>query len=199
MFYYQFRQDHSRVDLIWNHKTREELREALEAELRAFNIDRDLGGLTLAVSWNHVEFEVKYESLSEELKIGGNYVRLLLEQGMCICVNGSNSFWLKSGFDTVCGILALSSCALYLTSVCVGLMGHDLREPSEFFYDLYHRFLLSTSSKMRNLCLQAMAIVYQHYYAVIGPFADTSFLVHMLNTTLSKLERDHLIQFIDKV
>lgn len=33
------------------------------------------------IAWNHVEFEVKYESLADELKIGGNYVRLLLEQG----------------------------------------------------------------------------------------------------------------------
>jgi len=32
--------DHSRTNLIWNHRTREELREALEAELRAFNIDK---------------------------------------------------------------------------------------------------------------------------------------------------------------
>jgi hypothetical protein len=82
MFYYQLSQDHSRTDLIWNHRTREELREGLESEMRAFNIDKELGGTqALEVSWNYVEFEVKYESLSEELKIGDNYVRLLLEQG----------------------------------------------------------------------------------------------------------------------
>ena len=82
MFYYQLSQDHSRTDLIWNHRTREELREGLESEMRAFNIDKELGGTqALEVSWNYVEFDVKYESLSEELKIGDNYVRLLLEQG----------------------------------------------------------------------------------------------------------------------
>ena len=40
MLYYQLARDHSRPDLIWNHKTREELREALESELRGFNIDK---------------------------------------------------------------------------------------------------------------------------------------------------------------
>ncbi|KJE90900.1 DnaJ domain-containing protein RME-8 [Capsaspora owczarzaki ATCC 30864] len=80
LLYYQLKQDHSRPDLIWNHKTREELREACEAELRAFNIDKDLGGLQV-VSWNFIEFEVRYESLNDELKIGDHYVRLLLEQG----------------------------------------------------------------------------------------------------------------------
>jgi hypothetical protein len=33
------------------------------------------------VAWNYVEFEVRYESLADELKIGDHYVRLLLEQG----------------------------------------------------------------------------------------------------------------------
>jgi hypothetical protein len=40
MLYYQLWRDHARPDLIWNHKTREELREALESELRGFNIDK---------------------------------------------------------------------------------------------------------------------------------------------------------------
>ena len=40
MLYYQLWKDHARPDLIWNHKTREELREALESELRGFNIDK---------------------------------------------------------------------------------------------------------------------------------------------------------------
>jgi len=81
MFYYQLSQDHNRTDLIWNHRTREELREGLESEMRAFNIDKELGVTqALEVSWNYLEFEIKYESLAEELKIGDNYVRLLLEQ-----------------------------------------------------------------------------------------------------------------------
>ncbi|XP_072047448.1 dnaJ homolog subfamily C member 13-like isoform X2 [Amphiura filiformis] len=78
LFYYKFNIDHAKPNLIWNFKTREELRQALENEMRAFNIDRDLStGCT--ISWNHVEFEVHYECLSEEIKIGDYYLRLLLE------------------------------------------------------------------------------------------------------------------------
>uniref|UniRef100_W5N2E9 DnaJ heat shock protein family (Hsp40) member C13 n=1 Tax=Lepisosteus oculatus TaxID=7918 RepID=W5N2E9_LEPOC len=79
LFYYRFQQDHARSNLIWNFRTREELRDALESEMRAFNIDRELGSATV-ISWNHQEFEVKYECLSDEIKIGDYYLRLLLEE-----------------------------------------------------------------------------------------------------------------------
>ncbi|XP_059584765.1 dnaJ homolog subfamily C member 13 isoform X1 [Alligator mississippiensis] len=79
LFYYRFLQDHAKSNLIWNFKTREELRDTLESEMRAFNIDRELGSANI-ISWNHQEFEVKYECLSEEIKIGDYYLRLLLEE-----------------------------------------------------------------------------------------------------------------------
>ena len=103
-------EDHATSALIWNYKTREELREALENEIRSFTVDKvtpevqyrfqnslqytkltslhcmytyhyvfmcgvilwwfqDLSG-QVEISWNHVEFEVRYECLSEEIKIG---------------------------------------------------------------------------------------------------------------------------------
>ncbi|XP_069765063.1 dnaJ homolog subfamily C member 13 isoform X1 [Narcine bancroftii] len=80
LFYYKFQMDHAKSNLIWNYKTREELRDAFEAELRAFNIDRELGNASV-ISWNHQEFEVKYECLVDEIKIGDYYLRLLLEEG----------------------------------------------------------------------------------------------------------------------
>ncbi|XP_033848217.2 dnaJ homolog subfamily C member 13-like isoform X1 [Acipenser ruthenus] len=79
LFYYMFQVDHARSNLIWNYKTREELRDALEGEMRSFNIDRELGSASV-ISWNHQEFEVKYECLSDEIKIGDYYLRLLLEE-----------------------------------------------------------------------------------------------------------------------
>nr|XP_031831200.1 dnaJ homolog subfamily C member 13 [Nomia melanderi] len=79
LFYYKFNQDHSLPNLIWNHKTREELRTALENEIRAFCSDKDLAGGTL-IAWNHREFEVQYQCLSDEVKIGDYYLRLLLEK-----------------------------------------------------------------------------------------------------------------------
>lgn len=59
-------------------QTREELRSALEAEIRNFISDRELAGLSL-VAWNHEEFEVSYSCLIDEVKIGDYYLRLLLE------------------------------------------------------------------------------------------------------------------------
>ncbi|XP_049787278.1 dnaJ homolog subfamily C member 13 [Schistocerca cancellata] len=78
LFYYQFNRDHALPNLIWNHKTREELRDALENEIRAFVSDRDLAGNAL-IAWNHSEFEVQYQCLADEVKIGEYYLRLLLE------------------------------------------------------------------------------------------------------------------------
>ena len=54
----RFYNDHATAALIWNYKTREELKEALDAELRAFNVDKELGGKH-DISWNHTEFEVR--------------------------------------------------------------------------------------------------------------------------------------------
>ncbi|KAH9635852.1 hypothetical protein HF086_002412 [Spodoptera exigua] len=79
LFYYQFHKDHALPNLIWNHTTREELRNALENELRAFTSDREVAGTTLT-SWNHAELEVHYQCLQNEVKIGDYYLRILLEQ-----------------------------------------------------------------------------------------------------------------------
>ncbi|CAF3415661.1 unnamed protein product [Rotaria sp. Silwood1] len=80
LFYQKFVMDHARPTLIWNNKTRDELRETIENEIRNFNIDKDLGHGHL-ISWNHNEFEVLYQCLNDEIKIGSVYLRLLLEQG----------------------------------------------------------------------------------------------------------------------
>jgi len=80
LFYQKFAGDHARATLIWNNKTRDELRETIENEIRNYNIDKDLGHGHL-ISWNHKEFEVLYQCLNDEIKIGSVYLRLLLEQG----------------------------------------------------------------------------------------------------------------------
>lgn len=143
-FYYKFSQDHAKPNLIWNFKTREELRDALEDEIRAFNTDRDLGGSN-AISWNHQEFEVLYNCLSDEIKIGDYYLRLLLEEDEKATDENS-----------------------------------QIRRSYEFFNDLYHRFLLTSKTAMKCMCLQAMAIVYGRHYDDIGIFNDTKFMVAML-------------------
>lgn len=47
--------------------------------MRVFNIDREFGSVNV-IFWNYYEFEVKYECLVEEIKIGDYYLRLLLEE-----------------------------------------------------------------------------------------------------------------------
>lgn len=79
LFFYQFGKNHAMPNLIWNHKTREELRSALENELRQFTADKDLAG-SMLVAWNYDEFEVQYQCLADEIKIGDYYIRLLLER-----------------------------------------------------------------------------------------------------------------------
>lgn len=79
MFYYQFYQDHWKPDLIWNFKTREELKTIIENELRLFMTDRELAAKQALISWNYYEFEVTYKSLADEIRIGDYFLRLLLE------------------------------------------------------------------------------------------------------------------------
>ncbi|GBP27281.1 DnaJ homolog subfamily C member 13 [Eumeta japonica] len=160
LFYYQFHRDHALPNLIWNHTTREELRNALENELRAFTADREVAGNVLT-SWNHAELEVHYQCLQNEVKIGDYYLRLLLEQ--------------KDSEDS------------------------PIRRSYEFFNDLYHRFLSTPKVEMKCMCLQAMSIVYGRYYEDIGPFADTKYIVQMLDRTCDRMERDRLIQFLAKL
>lgn len=56
-----------------------------------------------------------------------------------------------------------------------------IHNPAEFFNDLYHRFLLTSKSAMKSMCLQAMTVVYAKCHEAIGHFNDTEFIVHMLN------------------
>ncbi|XP_016101996.1 dnaJ homolog subfamily C member 13-like isoform X1 [Sinocyclocheilus grahami] len=161
LFYYKFQLDHARSNLIWNLKTREELRDALEAEMRSFGVDRELGSASV-ISWNHQEFEVKYECLSDEIKIGDYYLRLLLEED-----ESEESGAIKRSY--------------------------------EFFNELYHRFLLTPKVAMKCLCLQALTIVYGKCCEEIGPFADTKYIVGMLDRCTDKLERDRLILFLNKL
>ncbi|CAG2170123.1 unnamed protein product, partial [Oppiella nova] len=167
LLYYQFLKDHSKPDLIWNYKTREELRDSLENEMRIFVSDKELCG-NQSISWNHNEFEVQYPSLNEEIKIGFYYLRLLLEE------------------DSASGETNLTD-RLFI------------KNPNEFFSDLYHRFLLTTKSTMKGCCLQAMSIVYCAYSEDIGAFNDTKFIVSMLERTSDKTERDRLLIFISKL
>lgn len=60
-------------------QTREELRVCLDNELRQFSSDKELSG-NILLAWNYEEFEVNYQCLADEIKIGDYYIRLILEK-----------------------------------------------------------------------------------------------------------------------
>lgn len=142
LFYHKFGYDHAMPDLIWNYNTREELKETLQNEIRLLDSDRDHIH-TAEICWNHADFHLQYKSLGDEIRVGGYYLRLLLEED--------------------------------------SLDGFVIKNPKEFFGDLYHRFLLTGKPEMRGMCLQAMTIVYARHWEEIGVFSDLKYIVLMLD------------------
>ncbi|CAF0754857.1 unnamed protein product [Brachionus calyciflorus] len=192
LFYYKFNLDHAIPNLIWNFKCREELREAIENEIRAFNVDKDLGQ-GYVIAWNHIEFEVPYNCLSEEVKIGEYYLRLLLESGNDIIENVTKGLTKSSGIsDEKNEENAENNEANNIEKADL-----EIKNAISFFNDLYHRFLLISS--MKSMCLQAMTIVYTKCHEEIGPFNDTKYILAMLERTNDRLERDRLLMFIDSL
>ena len=203
LFYYKFNLDHAQPNLIWNFKCREELREAIENETRAFNNDKDLGQ-GYVIAWNYIEFEVPYNCLNDEIKIGEYYLRLLLESGNGIIENITRGLNKSSGIEN--DLVAVSETTNGTESneeaaspeKSTRTESHlEIKNAVAFFNDLYHRFLLS--SNMKALCLQAMTIVYTKCYEEIGPFNDTKYIIGMLDKSTDRLERDRLLMFIDSL
>ncbi|KAK4764687.1 hypothetical protein SAY86_025777 [Trapa natans] len=206
-FWRAFSLDHNRADLIWNERTRQELREVLQAEVHKLDVEKvrteDIapGGASIEVlagqesvpqiSWNYSEFSVRYNSLSKEVCVGQYYLRLLLD---------SNSSGRAQDFP--------------------------LRDPLAFFRALYHRFLCDADtgltvdgaipdelgasddwcdmgrldgfggvggSSVRELCARAMTIVYEQHHKIIGPFEGTAHITVLLDRTDDRALRHRLL------
>lgn len=206
-FWRAFSLDHNRADLIWNERTRQELREALKAEVNKLDAEKarseDIipGGVTADVmagqdstpqiSWNYTEFSVSYPSLSKEVCVGQYYLRLLLD-------SSSNA----------------------------RAQDFPLRDPVAFFRALYHRFLCDADigltvdgtvpdelgasddwcdmgrldgfgggggSSVRELCARAMAIVYEQHFSTIGSFEGTAHVTVLLDRTDDRALRHRLL------
>ncbi|TKR92925.1 hypothetical protein L596_007484 [Steinernema carpocapsae] len=161
MFAYQFGKDHSKADLLWNAKTREEFRLSIDNELRQLSHESDLTTQNVLISWNHTEFMATYPSLANEIKIGDYYLKHLLNE------TESNAT--------------------------------PIHHPIQFFNDVYHRFLLSSKSELRCLCLKAMAVAYARHHMTIGEFSDTRDIVEMLQRTMNIAERDLYVFLLSKL
>lgn len=206
-FWRAFSLDHNRADLIWNERTRQELREALQAEVHKLDVEKERtedivpGGATMEVtsgeenmtqiSWNYSEFSVRYPCLFKEVCVGQYYLRLLLESG-----SGGRA------------------------------QDFPLRDPVAFYRALYHRFLCDADigltvdgavpdelgasddwcdmgrldgfgggggSSVRELCARAMAIVYEQHYKLIGPFEGTAHITVLLDRTDDRALRHRLL------
>ncbi|KAK4479174.1 hypothetical protein RD792_014685 [Penstemon davidsonii] len=206
-FWRAFGLDHNRADLIWNERTRQELREALQAEVHKLDLEKERtddivpGGISNELmygqeavpqlSWNYTEFYVGYPSLAKEVCVGQYYLRLLLESG-----SGARP------------------------------LEFPLRDPVAFYRALYHRFLCDADMgltvngavpdelgpsddwcdmgrldgfggggclSVRELCARAMAIVYEQYYNSIGPFEGTSHVTILLDRTDDRALRHRLL------
>ncbi|XP_056693148.1 dnaJ homolog subfamily C GRV2 isoform X2 [Spinacia oleracea] len=206
-FWRAFSLDHNRADLIWNERTRQELRETLQAEVHHLDVEKERtddivpGGSATEnmvgpnnvpqLSWNYSEFSVRYPSLSKEVCVGQYYLRLLLEIG-------------NSG----------------------RAQDFPLRDPVAFFRALYHRFLCDADvgltvdgaipdelgksddwcdmgrldgfgggggSSVRELCARAMAIVYEQHCLTIGPFEGTAHITVLLDRTDDRTLRHRLL------
>ncbi|KAJ3681674.1 hypothetical protein LUZ60_014247 [Juncus effusus] len=199
-FWKAFGLDHNRADLIWNERTRQELREALQAEVHNLDVEKErtddiVPGVTSSavsdadssprISWNYSEYYVSYPSLSKEVCVGQYYLRLFLESGSCY-----------------------------------------LRDPVLFFRALYHRFLCEADigltvdglipdelglsddwcdmgrldgfgggggSQVRELCARAMAIVYEQHCELIGAFEGTAHVTVLLDRTNDRALRHRLL------
>ncbi|KAK6156515.1 hypothetical protein DH2020_010763 [Rehmannia glutinosa] len=206
-FWRAFGLDHNRADLIWNERTRQELMEALQAEVHKLDLEKErtedivpggtskgtMSGQETApqISWNYTEFSVRYPSLGKEVCVGQYYLRLLLESG-----TGGRA------------------------------QDFPLRDPVAFFRALYHRFLCDADtgltvdgavpdemgpsddwcdmgrldgfgggggSSVRELCARAMAIVYEQHYNSIGPFEGTAHVTVLLDRTNDRALRHRLL------
>lgn len=206
-FWRAFSLDHNRADLIWNERTRQELKEALQAEVHNLDVEKERtedivpGGSATEnmagpnnvpqISWNYSEFSVRYPSLSKEVCVGQYYLRLLLEIG-------------NSG----------------------RAQDFPLRDPVAFFRALYHRFLCDADvgltvdgaipdelgksddwcdvgrldgfgggggSTVRELCARAMAIVYEQHCLTVGPFEGTAHITVLLDRTDDRALRHRLL------
>lgn len=206
-FWRAFSLDHNRADLIWNERTRQELRGALQAEVHRLDVEKErtediVPGVAASeivsgkvnvpqISWNYSEFFVRYPSLSKEVCVGQYYLRLLLE-------SGSNA----------------------------RAQDFPLRDPVAFYRALYHRFLCDADTgltvdgavpdelgssddwcdmgrldgfgggggfSVRELCARAMAIVYEQHYNTVGSFEGTAHITVLLDRTDDRALRHRLL------
>ena len=80
VMFHMMTQNHQLPDLIWNERTRLELRSAIDNEIKSFDREQRLRG-SKKVAWNFQQFGITYDSLRGEMQVGSIYIRHFLEAG----------------------------------------------------------------------------------------------------------------------
>ncbi|KAL8488337.1 hypothetical protein ACS0TY_024112 [Phlomoides rotata] len=206
-FWRAFGLDHNRADLIWNERTRQELMEALQAEVHKLDLEKarteDIvpGGTsketmsgqetTPQISWNYAEFSVRYPSLAKEVCVGQYYLRLLLESGTA---GRAEDFPLR---DPIAFFRALYHRFLCDADTGLSVDGSipDEMGPSDDWCDMgrLEGFGGGGGSSVRELCARAMAIVYEQHYNSVGPFEGTAHVTVLLDRTYDRALRHRLL------
>lgn len=127
--------------------------------------------------------QVKYECLSDEIKIGDYYLRLLLEED-----ENDESGAIKRSYVSELSLEVFGLVRVRLDALKDHLRSSVSLSRYEFFNELYHRFLLTPKVAMKCLCLQALTIVYGKCCEEIGPFTDTKYIVGMLDRVSVQLQ-----------
>ncbi|KAK1413925.1 hypothetical protein QVD17_29662 [Tagetes erecta] len=195
--------DHNRADLIWNERTRQELRGALQAEVHKLDVEKERAEDIVPgsqpsgqesipqISWNYTEFSVRYPSLSKEVCVGQYYLRLLLESG----THGkAEKFPLR---DPVAFFRALYHRFLYYADAGLTVDGAVPDEMGSFddWCDMgrLDGFGGGGGFLVRELCARAMSIVYEQHYSIIGPFEGTPHITVLLDRTDDRALRHRLL------
>eukprot|EP00941_MAST-03F_sp_MAST-3F-sp1_P001821 g1821.t1 len=170
VFFHMISQDHARPELVWNRSCRDALRRRLESEIRLLENETEITSGRVQISWNHLEFRVRYPSLENELRIGNHYLRFLLDLG-------------EDGKDKGKSLLESSNTV-------------DLRDAKLFFNKLYTRLLRERDFGMRAMCAHAMSIVYASNMDKIGLFEDTPYIARLVDETRHRGVRDRLLELL---
>lgn len=155
--------DHCNAELIWNERTRTELREALKSEEKILTLGRTRvaegsGGYP---SWNYNEFSVKYQSISRFLCIGNIFIKLLLEnveQGSIEQLQNPKDFFNALYHKFLCE----ADHSIHLEQLAATSKQVTTEEKSTIA-----AFLEGDSENERELCIRAMACVYSIHAGIL--------------------------------
>ena len=216
--------DHSHAALIWNERTRLDLRSALQEEENLFLTERQRiadAGQGLPV-WNSADFEVSYPSLSSNMSVGGIYVRTLVSSHDIASERSPNEtsppikdvdhlpdpkgfftsahlYFLRVGSTASAFSSASSSSNVFQNAIQHSQVRPDTSTPQKARGWMSHEKTAGMVAEEQELCIQAMALAYSAHPMKIGPIdVDTMrHFVSVFDMTSRRSLRLHLLRLFE--